>query len=72
MKKALVILCALLLMAGIASAEWVSGYWKSNGTYVNSYYRAPAGTYSDYSSRSYGTKSYGWGDGYGDSYKSWY
>lgn len=46
-----------------AHAGWVSGYYKSNGTYVSSYYRSSP-SYSSYNSytpsysNSYSTRSY--------------
>ena len=47
---------AVILTAAVsAKAEWVSGHFRSNGTYVNSYYRTAAnGTpYDNLSYRSY-------------------
>lgn len=36
-------LAALILTtAAAAQAEWVNGHFRSNGTYVNGYYRTPA------------------------------
>jgi hypothetical protein len=37
-----VILCS----ASAAQAEWVNGYFRSNGTYVTGYYRSPASSYT--------------------------
>lgn len=33
------IITLVLLLSSIASAEWVQGYYKANGTYVQGYYR---------------------------------
>ena len=36
-------LAAVLLTTAVAArADWVSGYTRSNGTYVSPYYRTPA------------------------------
>jgi len=42
MKKFMIILFALVvvLMPAFLSAEWVSGYYRSNGTYVQGYNRS--------------------------------
>ena len=41
--KTLLALAAVTLIAAIsAKAEWVSGYVRSSGTYVQPYYRTPA------------------------------
>ena len=51
MRTALLCLCVVILgtFAGNASAdEYVNGYWRSNGTYVQPYYRSdPNGTTQD-------------------------
>ncbi len=56
-------LAALILTAAVAAqAEWVSGHFRSNGTYVNSYYRTPAnGTpYDNLSYRGYPSQQPGY------------
>ena len=56
-------LAALLLISTVAAqAEWVNGYSRSNGTYVNSYYRTPAnGTpYDNLSYRGYPSQQPGY------------
>lgn len=35
----------LLLLPATADAGWVDGYWRSNGTYVNGYYRTDPDLY---------------------------
>ena len=57
------ILSAVILTTAIASqAEWVNGHFRSNGTYVNSYYRTPAnGTpYDNLSYRGYRSQQPGY------------
>jgi hypothetical protein len=69
MKKILTTLFSLTLLIGFAApadaAVWVNGYTKSNGTYVNGYYRSePNGLKYD---------NYSWSAGddlYNDSYYS--
>ncbi len=47
-KKLLLILVLLLVTASMCYAERVSGYYRSNGTYVNGYNRSDAnGTVQD-------------------------
>ena len=61
--KILLVLAALTLTAGVsAQAEWVSGYVRSNGTCVDSYYRTPAnGTpYDNLSYRGYPSQQPGY------------
>jgi hypothetical protein len=56
-------LAAVILTAAVsAQAEWVSGHFRSNGTYVNSYYRTPAnGTpYDNLSYRGYPSQQPGY------------
>src|SRR5947207_3398910 len=41
--KTILALAAVMLAAAVsAQAEWVNGHFRSNGTYVNRYYRTPA------------------------------
>jgi hypothetical protein len=50
------LLAAVMLTAAVSvQAEWVNGYLRSNGTYVNGYYRstAPSYTYANASYTSY-------------------
>ncbi|MBI2928216.1 MAG: hypothetical protein HYY24_21315 [Verrucomicrobia bacterium] len=47
------LLIVALTAAASAQAEWVRGYFRSNGTYVAPYYRTPA------NSMPYGNLSYG-------------
>lgn len=64
MKK---LLMSILLFSGVAQAEYVNGYYRSNGTYVNGYHRSDANSniYDNYSTQgnvnpytgAYGTKS---------------
>ena len=42
----LVLAAAMLTAAVSAKAEWVSGYYRSSGTYVQPYYRSPASSYT--------------------------
>jgi len=54
---------ALMLTAAIsAQAEWVSGHFRSNGTYVNPYYRTPANgiVYDNLSYRGYPSQQPGY------------
>jgi hypothetical protein len=56
-------LAAVMLTAAVsAQAEWVRGHYRSNGTYVNSYYRTPAnGTpYDNLSYRGYPSQQPGY------------
>lgn len=46
---------------------WVSGYYRSNGTYVDGYYRSRPNAYT-YDNYSYTYPSYSNGYGYNDSY----
>jgi hypothetical protein len=53
----LVCMAALLTTAVVGRADWVTGYFRSNGTYVAPYYRSDYGSlggYSGYSSSSSG------------------
>ena len=52
----------VLTAACSAQAEWVRGHFRSNGTYVNSYYRTPAnGTpYDNLSYRGYPSQQPGY------------
>jgi opacity protein-like surface antigen len=47
---------AALLAATAASAEWVNGYFRSDGTYVQGHYRSSpdSNRYNNYGSKSYG------------------
>ena len=60
--KYLALAVSILTAAGSAHAEWVSGYTRSNGTYVNGYYRTPAnGTpYDNLSYRGYPSQQPGY------------
>src|SRR5882672_6243072 len=61
--KTLLALAAVTLIAAIsAKAEWVSGYVRSSGTYVQPYYRTPAnGTpYDNLSYRGYPSQQPGY------------
>src|SRR5215510_15165870 len=40
--KTLIIASALLAVSVTSRADWVSGHFRSNGTYVAPYYRTPA------------------------------
>jgi len=56
-------LAAVILTTAVAAhAEWVNGYSRNNGTYVNSYYRTPAnGTpYDNLSYRGYPSQQPGY------------
>jgi hypothetical protein len=56
-------LAAVILTSTFAAqAEWVNGYTRNNGTYVNSYYRTPAnGTpYDNLSYRGYPSQQPGY------------
>ena len=56
-------LAAMMLTAAVsAQAEWVNGHFRSNGNYVNSYYRTPAnGTpYDNLSYRGYPSQQPGY------------
>mgnify|MGYP003392800953 CR=1 FL=1 len=47
-KKLLLVLAVLFTAVSMCYAGWVSGYTRSDGTYVNSYYRSdPNGTVTD-------------------------
>ncbi len=46
---------------------WVSGYFRSNGTYVNGYYRSSPNAYT-YDNYSYRYPTYSNGYGYNNSY----
>ena len=59
-----------------ASAYWVNGYYRSNGTYVSGYYRSRSNAYT-YDNYSYTGPTYSNGYGYNSSYysgdsSSWY
>ena len=58
----LALAAAILTTAAVAQAEWVSGYQRSNGTYVQPYYRTPAnGTpYDNLSYRGYPSQQPGY------------
>ncbi len=56
-------LAAVMLTAAVAAqAEWVNGHFRSNGTYVNSYYRTPANgtSYDNFSYRGYPSQQPGY------------
>lgn len=40
MKKLILAVCVLLLFVSTVSAEWVSGYYRRDGTYVQGYQRS--------------------------------
>jgi uncharacterized protein YPO0396 len=42
----LLLAAVILCSASAAQAEWVNGYFRSNGTYVTGYYRSPASSYT--------------------------
>ena len=57
------LLSAVMLAAAVsAQAEWVNGYTRSNGTYVNGYYRTPANNtpYDNLSYRGYPSQQPGY------------
>ena len=57
------VLAAMMLTAAVsAKAEWVSGYNRSNGTYVMPYYRTPANgiPYDNLSYRGYPSQQPGY------------
>jgi hypothetical protein len=58
----LALAAVILSAAASAKAEWVSGHFRSNGTYVNSFYRTPAnGTpYDNLSYRGYPSQQPGY------------
>jgi hypothetical protein len=49
----LALAAVLLTAASAAQAEWVSGYVRSNGTYVSPHYRSDYGSFSTGSSRDF-------------------
>lgn len=53
MKRTLLVLSLLALLAGAAHADYVNGYTRSNGTYVQGYHRSHAdgNIYNNYSTR---------------------
>jgi hypothetical protein len=52
-------LAALMLITAIsAQAEWVSGHFRSNGTYVSPYYRSDYGSLGNYSGYSSPSRDY--------------
>ena len=70
-------LAAVLLTTAVAArADWVSGYTRSNGTYVAPHYRTPANgsMYDNLSYRCYPSQQPGYVSprsyGYGDSYST--
>lgn len=52
MKMLLFGLAVVFLFVSLASAEWVNGYFKKDGTRVNGYYRTERDSY-EYNNRSY-------------------
>ena len=50
--KRLLFVAMMLAGAISAQADWVSGHFRSNGTYVNPYYRSSSGSLGGYSSSS--------------------
>ena len=61
--KTLLALAAVILTANIsAQADWVSGHFRSNGTYVAPYYRTPANgiPYDNLSYRGYPSQQPGY------------
>jgi hypothetical protein len=61
--KTILALAAVMLAAAVsAQAEWVNGHFRSNGTYVNSYYRTPANgiPYDNLSYRGYPSQQPGY------------
>ncbi len=48
----LALLAAFLFTTAAAQAEWVRGYTRSNGTYVQPHYRSSSGSLGGYSSGS--------------------
>lgn len=76
MKKNLIVLIivaslflSFFIFASSASAYYVNGYFKSNGTYVSGYYRSRSNAYT-YDNYSYTGPSYSNGYGYNRSYYS--
>jgi len=58
----LALVAVLLTTAAAANAEWVRGYFRSNGTYVAPYYRTPANgiPYDNLSYRGYPSQQPGY------------
>lgn len=58
----LALAATMLATAVSAQAEWVSGHFRSSGTYVNSYYRTPANgiPYDNLSYRGYPSQQPGY------------
>jgi hypothetical protein len=54
----LVLALTLLITAGDARADWVSGHFRSNGTYVAPYYRSSYGSLGGSPRFSYATPYY--------------
>ena len=72
--KKLVIATVILTTALAAQADWVRGYYRSNGTYVAPYYRTPAnGTpYDNLSYRGYPSQQLGYVSPRSYGYSSYY
>lgn len=70
--KNIILVTIILSAAASARAEWVRGHFRSNGTYVNSYYRTPAnGTpYDNLSYRGYPSQQPGYISPRGNSFSS--
>lgn len=53
MKKLMIVALALAFVPTIASAEYVRGHYRSNGTYVEGYHRSNrnGSTFDNYSTR---------------------
>jgi hypothetical protein len=60
------LLCMIFFVMGNAHAGWVSGYTRSDGTYVNGYYRTEPNYYK--------WDNYSWDNNWNDAYndRSWY
>src|SRR3990167_8403391 len=65
----LILIGFLFVIQTNAEAKYVSGYYRSSGTYVESYSRSRANAYT-YDNYSYRSPSYSNGYGYNNSYYS--
>ena len=72
MKKTIMI-AAVLLTSALAQAEYVNGYTKSNGTYVQGYHRtsSDSSTFNNYSTQG-NTNPYTGKSGTVNPYKNYY
>lgn len=66
MKKLILVVLLVVGLASIASAEWVNGYTRRDGTYVPGYERSPRNNqkWDNYGSKSNNDKGYGYSSPY--------